>query len=382
MKLAAVTQSYAPTGGGVRTMLHAQREWCRERGIEHVLVVPGPEDVCTREGALTTRYIASPLVPGSRTYRLLLRSDKVLRALRTEMPDVVEVHCAYNLPWTALLHRRRHGGLVSAVHMTDVPVAYVEAPLTPRIGKRGARIARRLAERYLRTLYARCDVTVALSAAMGERLRRIGVPHVVQVPLGVDVDTFSPARRDAAVRAGRLGAGGDDLVLMYVGRLDREKRPDLVVAAFEQLPPDVGARLALVGDGPLRETLAQRLAATGRGVVLPFVQDRRELATLLASADVYASAMRHETFGLSVLEAQACGLPVVGVRDGAMQERVADGLGLLVEPGSPAAMAAAIAGTPREEWRRMGRRAREAVLAGYSWQRTFAALLAVYRARQ
>lgn len=378
MKIAAVTQSYAPAGGGVRTMLHAQRAWCRARGFAHVLIVPGAEDVCVRDGDHATYEIASPFVPGSRSYRLLLRGSEVRRALRAEQPDVVEVHCTYNLPWVTFRHRRQNGGLVAAVCMTDVAVAYVEAPLARRVGTTGARFARGLAERYLRAVYARCDVTFALSAAHAGRLRRLGVPRVVEIGLGVDARTFAPHRRDPEVRARAFGAQDEDLVLIYAGRLDREKRPDLLVDAVHRLPAALRARLVLVGDGPLRASLAQALRASGRGRVLPFEPDRTRLAALLASADVYVSAMRHETFGLSVLEAQACGLPVVGVDDGAMRDRVGEGLGLLVEPDAPAALAAAIASTPREEWPRMGARARQRVAEAFSWERTFDGMLAAY----
>ncbi|HEX2166606.1 MAG TPA: glycosyltransferase, partial [Longimicrobiales bacterium] len=192
MKLCALTQSYAPTGGGVRTMLHAERDWCREQGVQHVLIVPGPADTVTRDGGLVMYTVASPLLPGSAAYRLLYRSDKVLRILRAEMPDVIEVHCAYNLPWTALWHRRRHPSIVSALYMTDLPVAYVEAPLRKRAGRHVALAARRLAERYLRSLYSRCDVTVAISPVMRGRLHAMGVGQALCVPLGVDLDTFSP----------------------------------------------------------------------------------------------------------------------------------------------------------------------------------------------
>lgn len=381
MKLCSLTQSYAPTGGGVRTFLHAQRDWCREHGIEHVLMVPGPTDTITRDGVLTTITIASPFVPGSNVYRLLLRSDRVLRLLRAELPDVIELHCAYNLPWTALLHRRRHGGIVSAFYMTDLPVAYVEAPLRGRIGPRIARLARRAAERYLRTLYTRCDFTIAISPAMQERLREFGVAHARCVPLGVDTSLFSPTRRSVEVRA-RLGAGVDDLVLVYAGRLDAEKRPDVLFDAFALLPDDIRPRLVVAGEGPMRERLAARATADARVTLLPFIQDRAELATLLASADVYVSAMPHETFGLSVAEAQASGLPVVGVRAGAMTDRVRDGEdGFLVEPGSPRALADRIMSTPRDHWPAMGRRARERVEHQLSWSRTFETILDMYRSR-
>lgn len=382
MKLCAITQSYAPTGGGVRTMLHAARDYVAGRpGLEHVLVVPGPVDRQVRDGALTTYEVASPRVPGSNVYRLLLRSDKVLRILGAEMPDVMEMHCAYNLPWTAMLHRRRHGGIVSGVYMTDLPVAYVETPLRGRVGPRAAGVARATAERYVRALYRRCDVAIGISPVIADRLRELGVPNVHCVPLGVDLATFHPSRRDPSLRA-RLGVGDDGLLLVYAGRLDTEKRPDVVLDAFARLPRELGAHLVLVGDGPLRGRLAARARELGRAHVLPFEQDRGALAALLASADVYVSAMAHETFGLSVVEAQACGLPVVGVRAGAMPDRVhegADGDGFLVPPASPAALADRILQTPRHRWRRMGQRARERVEAEFSWSRTFDTLLEIYR---
>jgi alpha-1,6-mannosyltransferase len=362
-------------------MLHAEREFFRSlAGAEHVLIVPGADDSVARDGNLTTHTVASPFVPGSRTYRLLLRSDKVLRILRAEMPDVIEVHCAYNLPWTAMLHRRRHGAVVSGVYMTDLPLAYVEAPLRARAGARLAGIGRRVAERYVRTLYRRCDVTIGISPVIRDRLRQLGVPAAHCVPLGVDLETFHPARRCEALRA-RFGVGDDELLLVYAGRLDGEKRPDIVLDAFSRLPAALGAVLVVAGDGPLRPQLERRAAEVGRVHVLDFIQDRQALAQLLASADVYVSAMAHETFGLSVVEAQACGLPVVGVRAGAMVDRVADGdTGFLVPPDSPADMAARIVNTPRTEWRRMGRNARSHVESAFSWDRTFETLLGLYAA--
>jgi alpha-1,6-mannosyltransferase len=382
VKLCTVTQSYAETGGGVRTMIHAQRELFRGlHGSTHVLIVPGADNATVQDGNLTTHTIASPRVPGSNVYRLLLRSDRVLRLLRQEMPDVIEVHCAYNLPWTALLHRRRHGGVVSGVYMTDLPVAYVEAPLTGRVGRRLAGAARRMAETYVGSLYRRCDVVVAISPVIRDRLHGLGVP-ASYVPLGVDLDTFHPSRRSAALRA-ELGAGDEDLLLVYAGRLDSEKRPDIVLDAFAALPGHVTARLVLAGDGPLRPRLAARAAEVGNVHVTDFIRDRRELARLLASADVYISAMPHETFGLSVVEAQACGLPVVGVRSGAMVDRVVDGDdGILVDPGpraaQVAALSAAVASTPRDAWRTMGGRGRARVEREFSWERTFRSLFALY----
>jgi alpha-1,6-mannosyltransferase len=382
VKLCSLTQSYAPAGGGVRTMLHAEQAWFRDRaGMSHVLIVPGARDTTTCDANLTIHTVASPRLPGSAGYRLLLRSGRVLRLLRDELPDVIEVHCAYNLPWTALLHRRRHGGIVSGFYMTDLPGAYVETPLKKRLGRAVAHGARALAERYVAALYRRCDVAVAISPVMRDRLVSMGVRAAHCVPLGVDLATFHPARRTEAVRA-RLGVRPGELLFVYAGRLDREKQPDIVIEAFARLPRAFGAVLAVIGDGPLRAPLAARAAAIGRVHVLPFEPERAALARLLASADVYVSAMAHETFGLSVVEAQACGLPVLGVRAGAMIDRVpelAEPIGFLVAPDSPAALSERILRTPREEWRRMGQRARERVAAEFSWSRTFETTQQIYR---
>src|SRR4029079_7548457 len=107
--------------------------------------------------------------------------------------------------------------------------------------------------------------------------------------------------------------------------------------AFRALPPELGAKLALLGEGPLRETIA---ALDDPRIIMPgYVKDRSELAQWLASADIYVSAMADETFGISIIEAQASGLPVVGVAAGAMIDRVTEATGRLGPIGDSAAMA-------------------------------------------
>ena len=127
-------------------------------------------------------------------------------------------------------------------------------------------------------------------------------------------------------------------MIVYAGRIDSEKRAEVVVEAFLRLPVKLRAFLALIGDGQLRAPLAQRLARH-RAVLPGFVHDRGELAQWLASADIYASAMANETFGISIIEAQASGLPVVGVAAGAMIDRVRPHIGRIGPPDDAEAMA-------------------------------------------
>ena len=140
--------------------------------------------------------------------------------------------------------------------------------------------------------------------------------------------------------ARKLGVADDAPLLIYAGRLDGEKRAQAVVDAFALLPDSLGAHLVLLGDGPLREQFLER--GLPRFHAPGFVKGRAELARWLASADLYVSGMADETFGISIIEAQASGLPVVGVAAGAMVDRVDDSIGRLGPVDDSAAMAANI----------------------------------------
>ena len=197
--------------------------------------------------------------------------------------------------------------------------------------------------------------------------------HVDVLSLGVDGQTFHPARRDPGLRR-ELGLPETGPLLIYAGRIDNEKRADLLIAMFRALPASLGASLVMLGDGKLRETLME--AAQGLPVAFPgYVGDRAEIARMLASADIYVSCMADETFGLSVLEAQASGLPVVGFASGAMVQRVPPALGKLVTLDDTAAMAQAVVDVWQGDRVGMGQRAREHVTTQFSWKQTFETLL-------
>jgi alpha-1,6-mannosyltransferase len=196
------------------------------------------------------------------------------------------------------------------------------------------------------------------------------VAPVEVVPLGVELGEFGPERRDLRLRA-KLGLTDEQPLLIYVGRLDGEKKPDVVVEAFRRLPEALGAKLVLLGEGPLKAEIA---AIGDKRIVMPgYVKGRPELARWLATADVYVSAMADETFGVSIVEAQASGLPVVGVAAGAMIDRVTDATGRLGPVGDPSVMAANIL----KVWNSDRAEIREAARANalqFSWDSSMEAL--------
>jgi alpha-1,6-mannosyltransferase len=136
----------------------------------------------------------------------------------------------------------------------------------------------------------------------------------------------------------------------------------------------------MVGDGPQRAEIEAAAEHNPAIRLLPYVGERARFAELLASADLYVSAGPFETFGLSVIEAQASGLPVVGVDAGALRERVPEGLGFLGPVDDAQAMADNIVRAARMRTL-AGARARAHIAERFSWPRAFARLLECYGER-
>jgi len=368
-----LTQSWSDVGGGVRTyLLHKRRHILESTPHSHLMIVPGARDEIVEEDRAVTVFLASPRVPGSPHYRLMLRNHAVRRALEGFRPDLIECQDAYNLPWSAIAHRKRHPetALVAA-YMTDFPTVYVERPLSRLVTAPVASALARVCYGYGGLLYRRFDAVFALSENGGAgKLRSLGIDRVDVVPLGVELGEFGPARRDERLRR-KLGLGADQPLLVYVGRLDGEKKPQLVVEAFRQLPAWLGARLALIGEGPLKAEIA---ALGDERIVLPgYMKHRPKLARWLASSDIYVSGMADETFGVSILEAQASGLPVVGVAAGAMIDRVSDATGRLGPVGDSARMASNIMAVWNGDRAAMARQAQANALQ-FSWDSSMEAL--------
>jgi alpha-1,6-mannosyltransferase len=171
----------------------------------------------------------------------------------------------------------------------------------------------------MRALLSPFDAVFAAGRAQVIRLRRAGVSNVIHVPFGVDAGTFHPGARSEHERARWLGgADAGASLLVGVGRFAVDKRWDVLLDAFARVRTSRAAVLVLFGDGPERERLEARAPP---GVHFAgFEQDRAKLARSLASADLLVHASPYETFGLSIAEAVACGLPIVVPRSGGAAE--------------------------------------------------------------
>ena len=367
-----LTQSYTPHGGGgISTYLREKRDYVLNHTPHHLLqIVPGPVDKVTVEGRHIFAEVGADPVRGSPNYRFILRTGVVRKLLAEYRPDIIESLCPWVLPWTAIRHRKAHPKTaLVAGYRTDFPNAHVYRVGREKFGETVARGLRWLIYGYAEITYREFDWVYTLGQDARDRLGERGITRTDLLPLGVDTAMFSPAKRDPHYRD-ELGLPGDGPLLVYAGRIDNEKRADRLIEMFRALPSDLGAAMVMIGDGKLRAPLMER--ARDLPIAFPgFERNRACLARSLASSDIYVSAMADETFGISVLEAQASGLPVVGVAGGAMPDRVPEGLGLLAAIDDTQAMARHVQTIWQQGARAIGERARAVVAERYGWDRTF-----------
>ncbi|WP_205666097.1 glycosyltransferase [Aquabacter cavernae] len=206
---------------------------------------------------------------------------------------------------------------------------------------------------------------VAVSHNVAQTVREVmpGCPVEV-IPNAVDTNRFVPGDR-AAARA-RLGLPQDARIVGAAGRLEAVKGQDVLVAAMAGVPD---AMLVLIGKGSQMEALQAQTARLGLSDRVRFLGHRSDMPSLYPAFDLVSLPSRNEGLPLSVLEAQACGIPVVATDVGSVREGICPDTGMVVPPEDPPAMAAAITrmlaqpgtGDPRAF-----------VLSHYSWARMLA----------
>ena len=346
MRLVDTTLFFSPTSGGVRRYLTAKHAWLATHSAHrHSILVPG-SNTRLRPGDIST--VSGVQLPFTFNYRLPLSLRTWTHMLFALEPDLIEVGDVFHPAWCAAeVARQRNIPLVGFFH----------SHLAQVLGRRFGIGIERAVARYLRQVYSRFDLVLAPSRLMSAYLAQLGVARCAYQPLGVDTEVFSPERRVLDLRR-VLGLPDDARLLVFAGRFSQEKNLPVLRQAMALLGKPY--HLVLIGGG--------RAARLSHNVsVLPYRRDSVEVAQWLASADALVHAGGSETFGLVIIEAMACGRPVVGVRAGAVPELVDDQVGELAEPESGTSMAQAIRRLYERDLDALGARARERALRRFTW---------------
>lgn len=301
--------------------------------------------------------VRSPGLPLSDTgYYFSFRYPRHARR-KLQTMDVVHVHHPFLSGRLALRYCRPFNiPLVFTNHTRYDLYAQAYIPILPD------ELGNAFLHAYLVSFCREVDLVIAPSAGLRDVLRGFGVDVPIEViPNGIELGPFRhPAQ---PVPRERLGFSESDVVLVYVGRLGPEKNLTFLIRAFAGLVVAFpNARLLLVGDGPERDNLEDRIASSGLGskVVFTGMVDYHELPGYLAACDAFVTASVTEVHPLSLIEALAAGLPAVGVESPGVADTIVDGVNGYLAPHDLAAYTAKLArlvGEP-ETRRRMAEEAR------------------------
>ncbi len=367
MRIAYVTESFPPDVNGVAHTAARVAEHLVQRGHQPLVIAPEPASGVPRpDGTLDYPVVRVPslAVPAYPGFRVGLPGPRLHAAVAGHRADLVHLAGPFVLGAGGCAAARRLRLPIIAVYATDLP-GYARAY---RAGVAGQAIA----WRRLRRIHNAADRTLAPCTATAAELHAHGVERVWLWARGVDSIRFDPAKRSAGLRA-ELAPGGE-LLVGYVGRLAVEKRVDLL-AQVAALP---GVRVVIIGSGPAELAVRRAVPAA------LFLGQRggEDLARIYASLDVFVHSGPHDTFGHTLQEAAASGLPVVAPAAGGPLDLVRDGVtGFLVTPSDPSALAAAVARLAADPALRaaQGRAGRQLVL-GRSWPVLCDQLISHYRA--
>lgn len=313
--IALVSETFSPEINGVANTLGHLVTGLRARG--HRLQLIRPRQIADAPAANDDDLLLTrgwPL-PGYRGLQWGQSArHKLLRLWRRQRPDVLYIATEGPLGLSALRAARRlRIPVISGFHTN----------FQQYTGHYGITLLTRLLTNYLRWFHNASRMTLVPSLSQRCELQRRGFERLELLARGVDAQLFNPARRNDELRRS-WGLGEQDIAVLHVGRLAPEKNLDLLVSTFEALQKQCTAqrlRLIVVGDGPQRESLQQKLP----DALFCGLQRGETLAEHYASGDLFLFPSLSETFGNVLLEAMAAGLGVVAFDQAAAAQHVEHG---------------------------------------------------------
>jgi len=308
MKIVHIANFYGPKSGGIRTTLHELGSGYIARGHEFTYIVPGNGFFC--EDTLHGKKITVPsiVLPFSGGYRIIRNNQDIKKLIITLKPDALEVSDRFTLSKVGLWAKKRgiHTVVFSHETLSGLVKSFFKLELKWFVNWHNTRLA------------SRFHNVIATTEFASREFREIETKNLTHVPLGVDLQNFSPYRRNQTLRTELLK--GADVLILHCGRMSKEKNPqNSILALKELLDSGVNARLIFVGMGPMfkgLKALSKDLPVSFMG----YIVDRKMLAEIIASADVSIAPGPIETFCLAALESLASGTPVVASSTSAVGE--------------------------------------------------------------
>ncbi len=308
MNIVHIANFYGPKSGGIRTTLHELGKGYLSHGHSFTYIVPGNGFYCeeTIHGKKIT--VPSIVLPFSGGYRIIRNNKDVKKLLVTLKPDALEVSDRFTLSGVGLWAKKRniHTVVFSHETLSGLVKSMLHLNLKKFVNWHNTRLA------------SRFNHVIATTAFAAREFEAIKAENLVNIPLGVDLENFSPKFRNEQTRRELLKE--QEVLLIHLGRMSTEKNPEKsILALIELRKRGVNARLVYVGMGPMFAKL-KSLAAGHPVTFLGYIVDRKKLAEIMACADVSMAPGPIETFCLAALESLASGTPVVASATSAVGE--------------------------------------------------------------
>jgi phosphatidylinositol alpha 1,6-mannosyltransferase len=315
MRVAIVTESFPPVFNGVANSVVRVLETLKEQGHEAIVIAPTTPGKYFN-GFRTYRVPSLPLFQ----FQLGLPNPLVSMILDDFEPDVVHAASPVLLGAQAVAWAWKNDVPAVAIFQTDI-AAYAE--------RYGFKLLRPLVDRAMANFHAGATINLAPTAEVKEYLENLGLENVEVWGRGVDLELFHPERKksDVVAQMRKQFAPNGQNIVGFVGRLAAEKQVD----RFSELFDIPNTTFVIVGDGPERLTLEQKFA--GADVHFVGKQSGEDLANNYASFDAFVHFGTEETFGQTIQEAQAAGVPVLAPSAGGPKFLIESGVsGYLIDP--------------------------------------------------
>lgn len=308
LKVAIVTESFLPQINGVTNSVLRVLETLKQH--EHQAIVIAPTSVTEKHlGFPVHTALSLPLLQ----FPVAMPGPYLAKALDDFEPDVIHVAAPFMLGAQAISWGQRNFVPTVAVYQTDV-AGYLE--------RYNLAFAKPAMERLVYSIHQGATLNLAPTELSANYLKSLGLGGVRVWGRGVDLDLFNPLNAEhPQSKAFRLRhAPNGELLIGFVGRLAAEKQ----VSRLAELLGLPGVRFVVIGDGPERGRLEEQF----RGHPVDFVGALTglELARAYAALDVFVHFGTEETFGQTIQEAQATGLPVVAPNSGGPTQLIEHGL--------------------------------------------------------
>ncbi len=362
MRVALVTESFLPSLNGVTNSVLRVVETLKAEGHEVLIVAPTSESP-EHEGF---PVVTSPFVPLG-GFPVAIPTPAITQTLDRFAPDLIHAAAPFWLGGQSIAYAAKRGIPSVAVYQTDV-AGYME--------RYGLEFAGPILEAITAAIHRPATISLAPTQDGKDFLHKIGIDSVELWGRGVDAELFHPERRtSASVRELRERfAPGGERIIGYVGRLAPEKQ----VARLMEVCGIPNTRVVIVGDGPDRLELEDRFA--GYPVTFTGRLSGEELANAYAAMDVFVHCGTEETFGQTIQEAHASGLPVIAPGKGGQRHLIREGVdGYLVDHTRWGAFREKAWTLTQDDHLRheMSQNARRAV-AGKTWEKNNETLLRYY----